>query len=195
MRGGGGGGLESFLAKTIGFLTITLKRLYLEPPNLLTFSFYLFDTFWQNFIKIIFTRGGGGGGGEGFLAKTMRFFTITLKRLHLEPPNLLTFSFYQLFDTFRQNFIKIVFTRDGGGGERGGDLAKTIRFLTITLKRLCLAPPNVLTFIFIYSTHFGRILAKSIHWGRGAFGQDNQVIDHNSRKALKRGRGVCCSCF
>ena len=47
--GGGGGG---FLARTIRLLTITLRRLYLAPENLATFSFYLLDTFWQNFIKI-----------------------------------------------------------------------------------------------------------------------------------------------
>ena len=47
--GGGGGG---FLARTIRLLTITLNPLYLAPPNLVTFSFYLLDTFWQNFGKI-----------------------------------------------------------------------------------------------------------------------------------------------
>ena len=46
---GGGGG---FLARTIRLLTITLKWLCLAPPNLVTFSFYLLDTFWQNFSKI-----------------------------------------------------------------------------------------------------------------------------------------------
>ena len=49
LRGGGGGG---GLAWTIRLLTITLKRLYLAPPNLVNFSFYLLDTFWQNFSKI-----------------------------------------------------------------------------------------------------------------------------------------------
>ena len=39
-------------ARSIRLLTITLKRLYLAPPNLVTFSFYLLDTFWQNFSKI-----------------------------------------------------------------------------------------------------------------------------------------------
>ena len=47
--GGGGGG---FLARTIKLLTITLKRLFLAPPDLATFSFYLLDTFWQNFSKV-----------------------------------------------------------------------------------------------------------------------------------------------
>ena len=46
---GGGGG---FLARTIRLSTTTLKRLYLAPPNLVTFCFYLLDTLWQNFSKI-----------------------------------------------------------------------------------------------------------------------------------------------
>ena len=46
---GGGGG---FLARTIRLSTTTLKRLYPAPPNLVTFCFYLLDTFWQNFSKI-----------------------------------------------------------------------------------------------------------------------------------------------
>ena len=33
------------LAQTIRLLTTTLKRLYLAPPNFVTFSFYLLDTF------------------------------------------------------------------------------------------------------------------------------------------------------
>ena len=38
----------------------------------------------------------------------------------------------------------------GGGGRReGGFLAKTIRLLTITLKRFDLAPPNLVTFLSI----------------------------------------------
>ena len=45
----GGGG---FLARTIRLSTTTLKRLYLAPPNLVTFCFYLLDTLWQNFSKI-----------------------------------------------------------------------------------------------------------------------------------------------
>ena len=40
------------MARTIRLLTITLKRLYLAPPNLAIFCFYLSDTFWQNFSKI-----------------------------------------------------------------------------------------------------------------------------------------------
>ena len=44
-----GGG---FLARTIRLSTTTLKRLYLAPPNLVTFCFYLLDTLWQNFSKI-----------------------------------------------------------------------------------------------------------------------------------------------
>ena len=36
----------------IGLLTITLKRLYLDPQNLVTLCFYLLDTFWQSFSKI-----------------------------------------------------------------------------------------------------------------------------------------------
>ena len=47
----------------------------------------------------------------------------------------------------------------------GGGVAQIIRLLTVTLKRLYLAPPNLVTFVFIYYTHFGRILAKSIHQG------------------------------
>ena len=46
-----------FLAKTITLLTITLKWLYLTPQNLVTFCFYLLDTFWQNFSKIDSPRG------------------------------------------------------------------------------------------------------------------------------------------
>ena len=46
--GGGGGG---FLAQTIK-LTKTLKWLYLAPPDLGPFCFYLLGTFWQNFSKI-----------------------------------------------------------------------------------------------------------------------------------------------
>ena len=46
----GGGG--AFLARTIRLSTTTLKRLYLAPPNLVTFCFYLLDTLWQNFSKI-----------------------------------------------------------------------------------------------------------------------------------------------
>ena len=41
-----------FLARTIRLSTTTLKRLYLEPPKLVTFCFYLLDTFWQNFSEI-----------------------------------------------------------------------------------------------------------------------------------------------
>ena len=41
-----------FLARTIRLLSITLKRLYLAPPNLVTCSFYLLDTIQQNFSKI-----------------------------------------------------------------------------------------------------------------------------------------------
>ena len=41
-----------FLARTIRLLNITLKRLNLVPPSLVTFSFYLSDTFWRNFSKI-----------------------------------------------------------------------------------------------------------------------------------------------
>ena len=51
-RGGG-----SFLAQIIRLLTVTLKRLYPAPPNLVTFCFYLLDTFWQNFSKIDFSGG------------------------------------------------------------------------------------------------------------------------------------------
>ena len=40
------------MAPTVRLLTITLKRLNLAPPNLVTFSFYLLDTFWQNFSQI-----------------------------------------------------------------------------------------------------------------------------------------------
>ena len=40
------------------------------------------------------------GGGKGFLAQTIRLLTITLKRLYLAPPNLVTLSF-DLLDTFR----------------------------------------------------------------------------------------------
>ena len=47
---GGGGG-------TIRSLTITLKRLHLALTNLVTFCFYLLDTFWQTFSKIDTPRG------------------------------------------------------------------------------------------------------------------------------------------
>ena len=50
ITGAGGGG--DFLAQTIRLLTTTLKQLYLAPPNLVTFCFYLLDTFWQNFSEI-----------------------------------------------------------------------------------------------------------------------------------------------
>ena len=54
----------------------------------------------------------------------------------------------------------------------GGLLAQTIKLLTITLKRLYnVAPPNLMTFVFIRQTHYGRILAELIH------------------------QGSCCSCF
>ena len=46
-------GEGGFLARTIRSLTITLKRLYLAPPNLVTFCFYLLDTFWQILAKSI----------------------------------------------------------------------------------------------------------------------------------------------
>ena len=45
-------GGSGFLARTIRLSTTTLKRLYLAPPNLVTFCFYLLDTFWQNFSEI-----------------------------------------------------------------------------------------------------------------------------------------------
>ena len=45
-------GGRGFLAQIIRLLTVTLKRLYLAPPNLVTFCFYLLATFWQNFSKI-----------------------------------------------------------------------------------------------------------------------------------------------
>ena len=48
-KGGGGGG---FMAQTTRLLIITLKRLNVAPPNLVTFSFYLLVTFWQNVNKI-----------------------------------------------------------------------------------------------------------------------------------------------
>ena len=40
------------MAQTIRSLTITLTWLNLAPPNLVTSSFYLLGTFWQNFSKI-----------------------------------------------------------------------------------------------------------------------------------------------
>ena len=40
------------MAHSIRLFTITLKRLNLEPPNLVTYSFYLSITFWQNFDEI-----------------------------------------------------------------------------------------------------------------------------------------------
>ena len=45
----GGGGL----AQTIRLLSTTLKRLYLVPPNLVTFYFYLLDTFCRILAKLI----------------------------------------------------------------------------------------------------------------------------------------------
>ena len=50
----------------------------------------------------------------------------------------------------------------------GGFLAKTIRLLTITLKRHYLSPPNFMTFSFHLLDTFGRVLAKSIHQGVAA---------------------------
>ena len=47
-------------------------------------------------------------------------------------------------------------------------MARTIRLLTITLKPLYLAPPNLVPFCLIYQTHFGRILAKLIQQGVAA---------------------------
>ena len=41
-----------FLARTIRLLIITLKRLNLARPNLVTLTFYLLVTVWQNFNKI-----------------------------------------------------------------------------------------------------------------------------------------------
>ena len=52
-----------FLARTIRLSTTTLKLLYLAHLNLVTFCFYLLDTFWQNFSEIDLPGGGGGGGG------------------------------------------------------------------------------------------------------------------------------------
>ena len=46
-----------------------------------------------------------------------------------------------------------------------GFFARTISLLTITLKLFYLAPPNMVPFVFIYQTHFGRILVKSINQG------------------------------
>ena len=44
---------SSLVARTIRLLTITLKRLHLALPNLVTFCFFfLLDTFWQKFNKI-----------------------------------------------------------------------------------------------------------------------------------------------
>ena len=56
-------------------------------------------------------------------------------------------------------------TYRGGGG---GFLTQTIRLLTITIKRLYLAPTNLVTLLFIYYTHFSRILTKFIHQGVAA---------------------------
>ena len=46
----------------------------------------------------------------------------------------------------------------------GGFLARTIRLLTVNLKRLNLTHPKLVTFTF-YLSHFGKILRKSIHQG------------------------------
>ena len=67
----GGGG---FLTRTIRLLTITLKRLNLAPSNLLTFSFNLLVTFWQNSNKINSPPRGGGGGGVCCSCFEMRRF-------------------------------------------------------------------------------------------------------------------------
>ena len=50
----GGGG---FLAQTIRLLTVIIKRLILAYPDLVTVSFYLLGTFWQNSKKIHSPRG------------------------------------------------------------------------------------------------------------------------------------------
>ena len=47
-------------------------------------------------------------------------------------------------------FNRITYGGGGRGGGGGGFLAQTIRLLTITLKRLYQAPPNLVTFVFIY---------------------------------------------
>ena len=52
----GGRGL-GFLARAIRLWTITLKRLYLAPPNLVTFNFLSVRHIWQNFLQNRFARG------------------------------------------------------------------------------------------------------------------------------------------
>ena len=49
-RGKAGG--EGFLAQTIRLLTVTLRRLNLAHPNVVTCTFYLLGIFWQNLRKI-----------------------------------------------------------------------------------------------------------------------------------------------
>ena len=58
------------MARTIRLSTTTPKRHYLAVPNLVTFCFYLLDTFWQNFSEI--DHGGGGGGGVAAVGFEMR---------------------------------------------------------------------------------------------------------------------------
>ena len=72
------------MARPIRLLTRTLKRLYLAPPNLVTFSFWLLDTFWQNFSKI------GSPGGAA----------VVFEMRHLENLNIIIF--------FKHHFIFIV---------------------------------------------------------------------------------------
>ena len=41
-------------------------------------------------------------------------------------------------------------------------MAQTIRLLSVTQERLCLALPNLVTLSFVYWAYFGRIVAKLI---------------------------------
>ena len=77
----------------------------------------------------------------GFLAKTITLLTITLKWLHLTPPNLVGFCFY-LLDTSWQNFSKIDTPGWGGGG-----------VAAVVFERRCLEKFSIYTnFLFCFKT-------------------------------------------
>ena len=77
-----GGG---FLARSIMLLTITLNRLYLAPPNLVTFCSYLLDTFWQNFSKIDSPGGAAAVVFEMRRLKKLNIIMNFLFRFNLKP--------------------------------------------------------------------------------------------------------------
>ena len=65
-------------------------------------------------------------------------------------------------NTKRRNGLSFNLVTHGGRGG-GGFLARTIRLLAITQKRLNLAPPNLVTFSFYLLGTFWEHFSKSIH--------------------------------